>query len=199
MGMCKSCGKVFPSQDMKDGYCKSCIVNNNTSIIKTHTYEERKLITLVNKKTNDIKHVPIGFSIATLFFAPIVLIFRGDYTNFWWIFIIYFIFGHIPNIGFIVSIFFSIYLAIEYNKIYIKTLLKNGYEPYNSQMKEMLQEIGIELYNGTYNEANPDNSSNKKDKNGENDIVNRIQKLFELYKDGAITKEEYEKFKADMI
>lgn len=29
MGMCKECGVVFPSQDMKNGYCKEHVKENN--------------------------------------------------------------------------------------------------------------------------------------------------------------------------
>ncbi len=34
MGMCKECGKVVGTQDMKDGYCKDCYRTNDNNMIK---------------------------------------------------------------------------------------------------------------------------------------------------------------------
>ena len=80
MGMCKECGVVFPTQEMKDGYCKSCRELDNV----IHKIKEDEAI-----KSSDVKaNIPFiakienicAIGLIILFFMPWVSI--GGFLNF---------------------------------------------------------------------------------------------------------------------
>jgi len=144
MGMCKKCGKVFPVQEMNNGLCKTCDTpENRVDIFESTQYKDRFI--LKNDK-NDTKSPPLGFSWTILFFGFWVPVVRSDWINFSWIFIVNIFavaLSKIPNIfGLILPFVVMLPVALTYNKIYIRKLLKNGYYPANRHSEKVLESLG---------------------------------------------------------
>jgi hypothetical protein len=89
-------------------------------------------IQLKHKDSGLLKEPKIGFSWTTLFFGLFVPLFRGDIK---WA-VISFVFS-IVTLG----LFWLIFPFI-YNKIYIKSLLKEGFIPANDESRKILLEKG---------------------------------------------------------
>ena len=79
------------------------------------------LISLENKKTNQVKLAPIGFSWTNFFFGFFVPLFRGDWK---WA-AIFFI------VGWVTLGFGSLITAFFYNKLYASDLLQDGFKVRN--------------------------------------------------------------------
>lgn len=73
----------------------------------------------------DVKEVKLGFSWTTFFFAFFVPLFRGDFL---WAAVFFFSPAAVLAIIPMVYPFLSIIFGFIYNKIYVKDLLKKGYE-----------------------------------------------------------------------
>lgn len=79
------------------------------------------VITLVNKKTNQMKLVPVGYSWTNLFFGFFVPLIRGDWK--WGIIFL--------AVGIITWGFGSIITSFFYNKLYASDLLQDGFKVKN--------------------------------------------------------------------
>ena len=76
------------------------------------------LISLENKKTNQVKLAPIGFSWTNFFFGFFVPLFRGDWK---WAAIFF-------AVAWVTFGFGSLITAFFYNKLYAEELLNNGFK-----------------------------------------------------------------------
>ncbi len=140
------------------------------------------MIVLENKGI--ILKVPTGFSWTTLFFGPIPALLRGDIL--WGIGMIL--------VSIITGGLSLVVFPFIYNKIYIKALIEKGYEPFDRCDKEYL--IRKNIYNkkaftmkdGMYFYKNINESN-----------VDELIKWRDLYERGAITKDEYEKKKKELL
>lgn len=83
------------------------------------------------KKNNVLKEVPFGFSWTNLFFGLFVPLLRGDLK---WAFVMLIL--AVLTCGFSQMIF-----PFFYNKIYIKSLLENGWVPANENDKAILVKV----------------------------------------------------------
>lgn len=75
-------------------------------------------VTFENKKTNQIKEVPVGFSWTHLFFGFLVPLFRSD----WKFGLIFFVLTWI-TVGMYVLV-----TSFFYNKLYAEDLIKEGFK-----------------------------------------------------------------------
>ncbi|MGO2118365.1 MAG: SHOCT domain-containing protein [Fusobacterium sp.] len=134
------------------------------------------MITFV--KNGGIKNAPTGFSWTTLFFGFFPAIIRGDLK--WGIimFIIAIVTGGLSWFIF----------PFIYNKIYIKSLIEAGYTPKSSSGENILRSMG--LYERSSN-INPETNMYSH--------AEELKKWSELYRDGIITKEEYEIKKSEFF
>lgn len=88
----------------------------------------------INLKNDDglIETAPVGFSWTTLFFGPLVPLFRGDFK---WCLIMVLLCG--------CTVFFcNLVLAFVYNGIYIKGLLSKGFRAADDFSEVTLQKRG---------------------------------------------------------
>ena len=79
------------------------------------------VITLENKKTNQMKLAPVGYSWTNLFFGFFVPIFRGDWK--WGIIFL--------AVGIVTAGFGCIITSFFYNKLYASDLLQDGFKVKN--------------------------------------------------------------------
>ncbi len=139
------------------------------------------LIQLNNIYKGKTKDVKLGFSWTSLFFGPLIPLFRGDIL---WT-ILYIVLFPITA-GFIWLIF-----PFLYNKIYIKKLVGSGWQAANELSKNMLMQNGIftnvavkkDSEKNTTSFQNQDSSEtdNKEIKN--NEIMSIIKSLLDKYPD----------------
>ncbi|MGL5745416.1 MAG: hypothetical protein ACRCXX_09745 [Cetobacterium sp.] len=103
---------------------------------KTYDYQEteyaynnfsRRCIQV--KKNDDSIFVPVGFEQGVFFVGALVPLSRKDYINFIKIILLQFIFFKAAGFsgGVFLSIIVNIIYSFQYNKIYLKKLLKKGY------------------------------------------------------------------------
>jgi len=147
MGMCKSCGEVFNTTNMEDGFCKECIANNKNRLSKENKEDcKSSFVILENKDKNNIKKIPLGMSWTTLFFWFFVPLLRGDLVSFLFMLLISgFLFITLTEtiIGSIVSLIIMLIISFTYNGRYIKKLLKKGFMPKNKCYEELLKRQGL--------------------------------------------------------
>ena len=67
----------------------------------------------------------------------------------------------------------------------------------DSEMLAKLTELGFYGNTSSSNSTTTDTSSKKK--TNENDVVEKIKELNDLYKSGALTKEEFTKLKKELL
>jgi len=96
--------------------------------------------TLVNKQTNVLKDVKVGFSWTVFFFGFFPAIFRGDWK---WALIMFVSALAVSAVtmgygGFIISIIF----ACIYNKLYVSDLLSRGFVPVDHAANQILMSKG---------------------------------------------------------
>lgn len=90
-------------------------------------------VNMINKDTNQIKIVKLGYSWTTLLFGCFPALFRGDWK---WFFIILIANMVTVNIS-------TIVFSFLYNKIYINDLLEKGFQPADDVAKNALISKGI--------------------------------------------------------
>lgn len=88
---------------------------------------------LKHSETNQVKKVKIGFSWTTLFFGPLVPLFRLDFLYLFIMLITTFLF----------KLFSNFIFAFTYNKIYLSTLVKKSYKPCQEKGYNFLLESGL--------------------------------------------------------
>lgn len=97
------------------------------------------LISLSNSFGHTIE-TKVGFSWTVFFFGFWVPLFRKDWKMFFLMLFLSFALNYIyPNIGFIISMTFSLF----YNEMYIKSLLAKGYKPTSSRYDDLLVSKGF--------------------------------------------------------
>lgn len=97
-------------------------------------------IDLINKKTNEVKTAPLGFSWTVLLFGCFVPLFRSDFK---WAAIMFLATASMATFtmgfgGIIVTIIFG----FIYNNLYITDLLNKGFEPRNQKTIDKLIQSG---------------------------------------------------------
>lgn len=91
---------------------------------------------IVNKRTNSMRRVKVGYSWTVLFFGFFPTLFRSDWKWFTIILLTDLLVGSL-TMGF-GSIIVSIIFSFVYNKLYVNDLLNNGYEPFDQDAYEKL-------------------------------------------------------------
>ena len=129
-----------------------------------------------------IKEAPTGFSWTTLFFGFFPALIRGDLK--WGLIIL--IAAAVTGISWLIFPFF-------YNKLYIKELLKKGYKPKDLDSSACLKEMGV-YDKGFMDEVVDFEFKRKGTKDAE-----ELKKWAELYREGAITEEEYNRKKKEIL
>ena len=133
-----------------------------------------------------IKEAPVGFSWTTLFLGSFVALFRGDWMWALIMFIVQFItFG----LG-------AILFAFIYNRFYVEGLLKQGYTviSYWGDKKEIERAAQIKLTGLQSKNLSNNRDSSKSSKNYKNKSDD-LKDLEELYNDGTLTKDQFQKAK----
>ena len=149
MGMCKGCQKVFPAQELNNGLCQECDTEQIREKIVQEKVKNLTGLILKNEKTGEVKSAPVGFSWTTLFFGGWVALLRGDILNSLWMFAFQAVLFGLINITqkqdiLIPGIAIAMIIAFVYNKIYIKTLLKKGYVPFDEGSKAILKKLELD-------------------------------------------------------
>lgn len=144
------------------------------------------------QKDGIVKSVPTGFSWTTLFFGPFPALIRGDIL---W------------GVGIIIASTLTGGLAwlifpFIYNKYYIKALLEKGYSPVDSVGDRYLREK--EISTGGFSIKEKVENINIKEtvdtiKKSTKSNVDELRKWNDLYKEGAITEEEYNRKKEELL
>ncbi|WP_338216159.1 SHOCT domain-containing protein [Companilactobacillus muriivasis] len=138
--------------------------------------------TLINRNTRERKDVKVGFSWTEFFWGFWPALFRGDWK---WLVIILLVdlaFGVFTWGG--GSFFFNLIFAFFYNKLYANDLLNAGFEPaddysYNALLAKNYINPGRKFSN-TSNGYTSDSQ------------LDQLDKLKDLLDQGAITQEEYD-------
>lgn len=140
-------------------------------------------------KNGENKTIPIGFSWSTLLFGFFPALLRGDIK---WSIIM--LICAIVTSGISLLVF-----PFIYNKIYIKTLLVEGYRPLNKCDDDLMKSHGIyrkDSFDGTIDAlAKKDTNStiSKENKAGE------LKEWHDLLKSEVITKEEFKMKKKEIL
>ena len=144
-------------------------------------------------KNGGIKEIPTGFSWTTFFFGFFPALIRGDIK--WGVIML----GLALTTGGLSWLIFP----FIYNKIYIKSLIEMGYKPKGSNDEKILKDMGV------YDEDFLDNAIKTVSNIGTNNTtiqktkslhpVEELKKWQELYKDGAITEEEFKLKKSQIL
>ncbi|WP_125589683.1 SHOCT domain-containing protein [Companilactobacillus jidongensis] len=150
---------------------------------------------LVNKNTNEVKNVKVGFSWTEFFFGFWPAVFRGDWK---WLLIMLLV-----DVGLGVftwgggSLLFNFIFAFFYNKFYVKDLIEKGFEPSDEGDYHTLVAQGYiqpnmrfgTAYNNSQNTANVTTDAS----------LEELDKLKKLLDDGTITQEEFDAKKKQLL
>ena len=88
---------------------------------------------LKHRYTGVIKECKLGISWTSLFFGPLVPLFRGDIK---WFFISLLLFSFTGGLA-------NIYLMLDYNRIYVRDLLMRGFVPYNQDIANLMRQHNV--------------------------------------------------------
>lgn len=97
-------------------------------------------VNLVNSHNKKVKQVKLGFSWTVLFFGALPMLFRADWK---WFFITFAMNVILGTLFFPVAFVGNLLLAINYNSLYIKDLMKKGYIAGDDTSKTALLAKGI--------------------------------------------------------
>ncbi|WP_334329850.1 SHOCT domain-containing protein [Companilactobacillus sp. HBUAS59699] len=144
---------------------------------------------LVNKNTNEVKDVKVGFSWTEFFFGFWPAVFRGDWK---WLLIMLLV-----DVGLGVftwgggSLLFNFIFAFFYNKFYVKDLIEKGFQPSDEGDYHTLVSEGYIQPNQRFNNptARPTNDSS----------LEELDKLKKLLDNGTITQEEFDAKKKQIL
>lgn len=146
---------------------------------------------MVNLSKNGVtKQAPTGFSWTTLFFGFFPALIRGDIKWGLIMIVISMITGGISLLVF----------PFIYNKFYIKELLKQEYVPSDESSANLLKSMGV------YDKDFLDKTVETVSQTAKNisapkgaSVADELKKWQDLFNDGAITLEEYEKKKQELL
>jgi|GEM_PF-534076 len=142
-------------------------------------------------KDGVIKEAPTGFSWTTLVFGFIPAFMRGDIK---WGIIMLLVAMVTGGISWLVFPFI-------YNKIYIKSLLTEGFSPRDKETEGVLRGMGVydkDLFDNAVESVSNLGQKETGSKNGVH-AADELRKWQELLKDGAITQKEYEDKKTEIL
>jgi len=144
-------------------------------------------------KNNGTKNAPTGFSWTTFFFGFFPAIIRGDIK--WGLIML--------GIALVTGGLSWLVFPFIYNKIYIKSLIEIGYKPKSSIDEKILKDMGVyeeDLFdNAVKTVSNIGANQTAHQTRGNTNGADDLKKWQELYKDGAITKEEYQLKKSEIL
>lgn len=150
--------------------------------------EDKESIKINLEKNGILKEAPVGFSWTTFFFGFLPALIRGDIK--WGVVMLA---GSVFTSG--IS---SLVFPFIYNKLYIKSLIENGYIPKTEEDIDLLNQMDIRYQKEGKQKSEASIMSSEK----ENNTIHRadeLKKWMELFKDGSITKEEYDSIKAKIL
>ncbi len=153
---CKNCGAEIQDGSSVCGYCGDHIAEPPTSDTtsqapmqpsgvrgeaKARVFVPLKKVALLSPK-GDIKTAPVGFSFTILLFGLFVCLFRKDWLRVAVWFAMIFLGGFISifepvfeGLFMVITFVFNVVMAFIYNKVYIRSLLRKGYEPMREEDK----------------------------------------------------------------
>lgn len=144
---------------------------------------------LINKNTNEVKNVKVGFSWTEFFWGFWPALFRGDWK---WLLIMLLV---DLGLGMFTwgggSLIFNFVFAFFYNKLYTQDLIAKGYEPSDDGDYNLLVSKGYIQANQKFgNRTNVSNTT---------DSIDELNKLKQLLDNGTITQEEFDAKKKQLL
>lgn len=151
---------------------------------------------LINKNTNEVKNVKVGFSWTECFFGFWPAFFRGDWK---WLLIILLVdiaLGVFTWGGgsFLINFIFAFF----YNKFYVKDLIEKGFEPSDEGDYHTLVAQGYIEPNMRFGGSNFNNSQSSSNVTTDASLE-ELEKLKKLLDDGTITQEEFDAKKKELL
>jgi hypothetical protein len=152
----------------------------------------------LKSKNGAIKEAPVGFSWTTFFLSFWVPLTRGDWM---WAIIMFVAI-------FITFGFAGILFAFIYNRLYIESLLKQGYsvKSFTGEKKEIEASAQIKLGNSTSENAltkkissNSNMSTTSRLRSNKKDLTHELEELQELYEDGTLSEAQFKKAKNKLL
>ena len=152
----------------------------------------------LKSKNGAIREAPVGFSWTTFFLSFWVPLTRGDWM---WAIIMFVAI-------FITFGFAGILFAFIYNRLYIESLLKQGYsvKSFTGEKKEIEASAQIKLGNSTSENAltkkissNSNMSTTSRLRSNKKDLTHELEELQELYEDGTLSEAQFKKAKNKLL
>ena len=152
----------------------------------------------LKSKNGAIREAPVGFSWTTFFLSFWVPLTRGDWM---WAIIMFVAI-------FITFGFAGILFAFIYNRLYIESLLKQGYsvKSFTGEKKEIEASAQIKLGNSTSENAltkkilsNSNMSTTSRLRSNKKDLTHELEELQELYEDGTLSESQFKKAKNKLL
>ena len=152
----------------------------------------------LKSKNGAIREAPVGFSWTTFFLSFWVPLTRGDWM---WAIIMFVAI-------FITFGFAGILFAFIYNRLYIESLLKQGYsvKSFTGEKKEIEASAQIKLGNSTSENAltkkissNSNMSTTSRLRSNKKDLSHELEELQELYEDGTLSEAQFKKAKNKLL
>ena len=152
----------------------------------------------LKNKNGAVKEAPVGFSWTTFFLSFWVPLTRGDWM---WAIIMFIAI-------FITFGFAGILFAFIYNRLYIESLLKQGYsvKSFTGEKKEIEASAQIKLGNSTSENAltkkissNSNMSTTSRLRSNKKDLTHELEELQELYEDGTLSEAQFKKAKNKLL
>jgi len=152
----------------------------------------------LKSKNGAIREAPVGFSWTTFFLSFWVPLTRGDWM---WAIIMFVAI-------FITFGFAGILFAFIYNRLYIESLLKQGYsvKSFTGEKKEIEASAQIKLGNSTSENAltkkissNSNMSKTSRLRSNKKDLTHELEELQELYEDGTLSEAQFKKAKNKLL
>ena len=152
----------------------------------------------LKSKNGAIREAPVGFSWTTFFLSFWVPLTRGDWM---WAIIMFVAI-------FITFGFAGILFAFIYNRLYIESLLKQGYsvKSFTGEKKEIEASAQIKLGNSTSENtltkkisSNSNMSTTSRLRSNKKDLTHELEELQELYEDGTLSEAQFKKAKNKLL
>ena len=152
----------------------------------------------LKSKNGAIREAPVGFSWTTFFLSFWVPLTRGDWM---WAIIMFVAI-------FITFGFAGILFAFIYNRLYIESLLKQGYsvKSFTGEKKEIEASAQIKIGNSTSENAltkkissNSNMSTTSRLRSNKKDLTHELEELQELYEDGTLSEAQFKKAKNKLL
>jgi hypothetical protein len=152
----------------------------------------------LKSKNGAIREAPVGFSWTTFFLSFWVPLTRGDWM---WAIIMFVAI-------FITFGFAGILFAFIYNRLYIESLLKQGYsvKSFTGEKKEIEASAQIKLGNSTSENAltkkissSSNMSTTSRLRSNKKDLTHELEELQELYEDGTLSEAQFKKAKNKLL